>query len=452
MGQNKLQDLRDSFRRGDHVLVLNHGRGAPRKATVQNVESSSCRVQYEGAGLFERVRLKDLQHDPVFAKPTPKVVPVSQQPAFAWDPQQAPRPQTTPVAPKTAFSAVATLTARQPSVEKPVERFSSFLRAWRTEHGLSNTKISKLASSPDLPEFRLGFIDTARTLAEDAELALIAIVIEHVEGKKGLPKIDRHVRLSKLKALRDADAAAGVRPRLRRVDHKAAAERKNKEAQQRLDTSLAREVKQQEIVALVVPDPLPESKEEEKPVSNTSTTPAPRLSDWFRAWRMRREYTIAQVGSRCGLNKNRISQIELRSTAAEDDELLAIAAMLEATEEPGTDWLDRLQKLRDGDLALGVRFRAHKQPRRNSPTPSVVLDLPAPALPPLPTVATLSPTETTKLETPPQRAEALPRVEQQMSPAVLQPAAVEKKKMQLTVGGVQIEGSPEDIKKLLGLG
>lgn len=439
---SKLQDMRNTYDVGDHVLVSRHGPIA-RKAIIRNMESNTVRVQYAGGGLVERVRIKDIQLDPDFA-PKPRIE--TRVPSASTGPeikralqnittgfQQPPTQNPNDIPRRAVIALVADVapirhlpTTTMSTADKPPTpvRLSSWLRTWRKRHSLSIPATVDLGDKKVFPEFRLGFIENGNTVAETQEIAILAAIIEGVEGSTPAPPGGW---ISRLTAMRDADSAAGVRTRVR---------------QQK--PGIKRDHSKRVVKTAIIATPQPSLPAKETPLPPPASTPAVpliarppatssapllRFSVWLRDWRGRRNLTIAQVAGHCKdvFPEPRIGQVELRKIAAEDDELLALIAYLETVEEPGIDWLTKLSAMRDLDVAAGVLYRVRRAPRSASP----VVD-PTPPKAPTPIVEVVAAPEPV-MQTPPAPVADLPNT------------------VSVNIGGVRVEGTPAEIRLLLGL-
>lgn len=156
-----------------------------------------------------------------------------------------------------------------------------------------------------------------------------------------------------------------------------------------------------------------------------------QLSGWLANYATRHDLSGVAFAKRLGIPLARYVSIKLRNTAAEDDELLAVAAYLERTADPadrGVDWLERVRAMRDADVAAGVRYRSRKMINRRSP-------------------GRKAPEVTSAPQEPVEKATA-PIPAPEPTPAPTQALAT----VTATVNGVSVTTDPATLRLLLGLG
>jgi transcriptional regulator with XRE-family HTH domain len=138
---------------------------------------------------------------------------------------------------------------------------------------------------------------------------------------------------------------------------------------------------------------------------------------WLASWRAWLGMTQAELSEACGVTAHRISIIECKRTLADDDELLSFAAYAEKLGQPappGGDWLEIFTSMRALDAIAGIRPYS---PRK--------------------------------------KAAPKPKVDDEeggaTSAAALNGETLAPSKITVVIDGRSVTGTPEDIRKLMGM-
>jgi transcriptional regulator with XRE-family HTH domain len=276
-------------------------------------------------------------------------------------------------------------------------RLSNWLKHYCQQQQFTAVRLSAMLGGDTIfPAFRIRHIIRGKYAAEDSELYVLAAYFER-QGDKGIP-------LDTLRRMRDLDVKQRTPYRTRRIDRD------------------SQSILKQQVSQVQSPDDL-----------------AP-FYIWLAVWRKSLGLNGRQLAKLIGCSAHRISSLEHNKVTVLENEILAIAVLLEKKNDK-VDWLSRLAKMRDMQPLGGVK-RITPATLRQSAVRAQASYVENPAVVSL--LATINNPPIQQESQAPKESYAQEVVEAPVRLGVVD-------RVTITVGGVQIQGNTRDLRKILGL-